>query len=912
MKKYLPLSIVLLLFCLCSCTAQVLHVQNLQCGNTTNPVGINANDIRLSWQITSDKQNVIQTAYRLMVADSRENLTENMADVWDSGKVPSSQSIQVLYKGKKLSAGKIYYWTVTVWTNKNSSAISNIAIWQTGLFTKADWKGAQWIGYEDMTEKERQVPFMSGNANPKGGNGKDVLPLLRKEVTLNKPVKQATVFISGLGQFELSLNGQKISDHFLDPGWTKYDKQALYVTFDITKQLKQGVNALGVMLGNGFYHIPHERYRKMTGAFGNPKMICRLLVEYQDGSTSNMVSNTDWKAAPGPITFSSEYGGEDYDARLEQANWNSPGFKDAGWKNAITVNGPPLLDAQLAPPLKVFNKFKAVTIKEPKPGVWVYDFGQNASGIPAISVSGQKGNAIKITAAELLDDKGMINQKPSGSPSWFTYTLKGEGIENWQPQFMYYGFKFLQIEGAVPEGQPNPQNLPGIKNLTSLHTRNSAVKVGSFECSNPLFNRIYKLIDWSVKSNMSSVLTDCPHREKLGWLEVPQLLGNSLRYNYDIATFYRKILADIRVSQLANGLITSTVPDYVEFGKDFRDSPEWGSSSVILPWELYQWYGDKSVLSENFDMMKRYVDYLESQSKNHIVTHGLGDWFDIGPNGSGSGYSLNTPQGITGTSTYYYDLTIMAKVASLLGYADDAKKYQQLANETRAAFNAAFFNKDTKQYGTGSQTANAMAVHMGLVEPQYKDAVVSNLVKDIQTKKYKLTAGEVGFKSMLQVLEDAGRSDIIFAMNNRDDVPGYGYQLAHGTTTLMEDWQAIRSLGNNHCMLGHLLGWFYSGLAGIREGKGAIAFNKIDIHPEVVGDITYAKATHQSPYGLIKSEWKKNAKTFELNVEIPVNTKADIYLPVQAGATVLQNGKVITAKAITAIGSGSYKFVIYN
>lgn len=908
MKKLLLIPIALL-FCLHICVGQALQVQNLQCGNTTNPLGVSAGEIRLSWQLASPGFNVMQTAYRVMVADSREKLLQGKVNVWDSGRILSDLSIQVPYQGKKLAPAKTYYWKVTVWTNKNTAATNAIASWQIGLNTKADWQGAHWIAYEKEADSEVHVPFFHGNGDQKG-DGRDVLPLIRKVIAINKPVKQATMFICGLGQFELSINGTKTGDHFLDPGWSKYDKQAQYVVFDITHQLKAGNNAIGVALGNGFYHIPRERYRKLTGSFGYPKVICRLLVAYADGTTSNIISDESWKTAPGPVTFSSIYGGEDYDARLEQPGWNKPGFNDKDWRNTIITDGPPLLTAQQAPPLKVFDRFKPVKISQPKPGLWVYDLGQNASGIPALQVSGQKGSVIKITAAELVDSTGNINQKPSGSPSWFTYTLKGGGVELWQPQFMYYGFKYLQIEGAVPEGQANPNHLPVIKSLNGLHTRNSAETVGSFNCSNTLFNKIYKLIDWSVKSNMSSVLTDCPHREKLGWLEVPHLLGNSIRYNYDIATFYRKILQDMRMSQKENGMVPSIAPQYVEFTPDFIDSPEWGSSSVIIPWELYQWYGNTDVLKENYTMMKGLIDYLGTRAKDHIVSNGLGDWFDIGPNGSGSGYSLNTPQGITGTAIYYYDLNILIKTATLLGHTEDAKKYQQLADETKAAFNHKFFNKDTKQYATGSQAANGTALYMELVEPQYRADVLANLIKDIQTKNYKLTAGEVGYKYLLGVLEDAGRSDIIFAMNNRSDVPGYGYQLAHGATTLMEDWQAIQSLGNNHCMLGHLLGWFYSGLGGIRQAKGDIAFKNIDIHPEVVGDITYANASYLSPHGLIKTNWKKGKGIFQLSVQIPPNTTANVYLPWQQGAVVTQNGVRIKTSGVVKVGSGKYTFVV--
>lgn len=904
MKKHLFL-ISLLLFSLHTWADTGLHIENLQCANSHNPMGVLQSDLRLNWQIASQKHDVLQTAYRILVST---NSAVTNGNVWDSGKQQSGQSLQVMYGGKPLQPGKTYFWKVIVWTNKDKlPATSAVASWTMGLQAAADWHGAQWVAYEKEPESEHHFLYFHGNGNQKG-KGLDVLPLLRKEISLNKPVKRAMMFICGLGQFELSVNGTKTGDHFLDPGWSRFDKQALYVGFDITHQLKTGSNAIGVALGNGFYHIPRERYRKLTGSLGYPKMKCRLIVEYADGTTSNTVSDESWKTAPSPVTFSSIYGGEDYDARLEQSGWNKPGFDAAKWKNAITVDGPAMLTAQLQSPLKVFNKFNAVSVKKVKPGVYLYDFGQNVSGIPAIAVIGKAGASVKIVPGELVDSLGGVNQHPSGTPSYFIYTLKGEGIERWQPQFMYYGFRYLQVEGAVPQGKANAQNLPVITAINSLHTRNAADSVGYFQCSNQLFNKIYQLINWAVKSNMSSVLTDCPHREKLGWLEVPQLLGNSIRYNYDIDQFYRKILQDMRMSQNDNGMIPSVAPQYVQFTPDFIDSPEWGSSSIIIPWYLYQWYGDVSVLRENYQMMKLYAAYLESRSKDHIVSHGLGEWFDVGH--YASGYSMNTPQGITGTATYYYDLVILLQTAKLLGNNEDAEKYSKLAADTRESFNKTFFHADTKQYGTGSQAANAMAVFMGLVNNKDKNAVVANIVSDVKKRGNNLTTGEVGYRYLLSVLQDAGYNDLIFAMNNRSDVPGYGYQIAHGATTLMEDWSAVKSLGNNHCMLGHLMGWCYSGLGGIRAAEESIAFNHILIEPEPVGDIKWTKTAYRSPYGLISTDWHKTGKVYTLNVTIPANAIATVKLPLPHHATVTQNGRQISPAKSIAIGSGKYSFVV--
>jgi hypothetical protein len=904
--------------------AQKLSVANLKCENRINPLGIESPSPKLSWELQSDQHNIMQTAYRILVADNPKSLQNASGNIWDSKKVASDASIQVAYSGKKLLPTKTYYWKVMVWDNKgNVSAWSKEGIWQMGLPTAADWKGAQWIAYEKLPDSNKVI--LPGSEMKDKYNGNNILPLLRKGFAINKPVDKATLFICGLGHFEASLNGNKIGDHFLDPGWTKYDKQALYVPFDVTQQLKQGANAIGVMLGNGFYYVPpvKGRFRKLKTAFGYPKMICRLVVNYKDGTQENIISDVSWKTTKGPVVFSSIYGGEDYHATLEQPGWSTPSFSDKTWKKVIVVDGPPVLNAQMADPVKMMETFVPKKVNKLQTNVWVYDMGQNASGIPQISVQGKRGDTIRIYPSELLLEDGTPNQRPTGSPYYFEYVLKGEGIETWQPRFTYYGFRYLQLKGVVPKGENNTENLPVVLDLKSLHIRNAAGRVGTFTSSNGLFNRTHTLIDWSLKSNMVSLFTDCPHREKLGWLEQTHLVGNSVQFNYDVSNLYKKIMLDMMYSQTDSGLIPEIAPEYVKFewgGDMFRDSPEWGSSGIIVPWYMYQWYGVKQVLRDYYPMMQRYISYLQMKAKNHILYQGLGDWYDLGPNPPG--VSQLTPMGVTGTAIYYYDLNILSKIARLLGKLQDAAKYDKLAAEVRVAFNNTYFNKETKQYATGSQTANAMAVYMKLVDPEYKDAVVDNIIKDIRSRNNSLTAGDIGYRYLLRVLEDEGRSDVIFDMNSRSDVPGYGYQLRKGATALTESWQALPNVSNNHFMLGHLMEWFYRGLAGINQSDSSVAFKEIVINPKVVGDVDFVNSSFQTPFGTVNSEWKKGAGAFTLNVKIPVNTTAVVYLPASAQNNISANNLPLNQlkgakflgykdrKAMVKIGSGNYKFLV--
>jgi hypothetical protein len=899
-----------------------VKIEKTLCEYQLNPIGLDKKNPGLSWQMTADRRNVEQVAYRVLVASELSELDQDKGNIWDSGKIMSSQSVQVEFKGKPLKSGKLYYWKVMIWDNYgNASGWSATGDWRMGLLKKTDWKGARWIGYDVMPDSSLIVPAIDNSGDKRWHQGNDVLPLLRKGFHTSKAIRNAVLSITGLGQFEVSMNGQKIGDHFLDPGWTSYDKHALYVTFDVTNRIKQGNNAIAVMLGNGFYYIPGERYHKLKAQFGFPKMICRLAIQYKDRSEEYIISDGSWKATAGPITFSSIYGGEDYDANLEKRGWNDIDFNDNGWRNATVVDGPTELDAQMESPLKIFDSFGVKKITQPKPGVWVYDMGQNASAIPFISLKGQRGATVKLTPSELLDRNGMATQQAIGSPVYFTYTLSGSGIEKWQPRFMYYGFRYLQVEGAVPADSINTTtSLPVVLDIKSLHTRNAAARTGSFVCSNELFNSTFKLIDWAVQSNMVSIFTDCPHREKLGWLEETHLMGNSIQYNYDLSTLFHKVLRDIMHAQTADGLIPDIAPEYVRFDNGFRDSPEWGSSGVILPYDIYKWYNDKTVLQESYVMMKRYTKYLYTKAFNHILSYGLGDWYDIGP--KDPGYSQLTPRGITATAMFYQDLKIMTEVAHVLHKYGDEKWFKTEADSVKIAYNNQFFNRSTSQYGTGSQTANAMSIVMGFVSPKYKNRVLNNIIEDIRSHDNGITAGDIGFRYLLKALNDEGRSDVIFDMNSNADVPGYGYQLRKGATALTESWQANANASNDHFMLGHLMEWFYSGLAGISQSASSVGYREIIIRPEVVGNVTYAEASYLSPYGLIKNNWKKKGNRFEMHTSVPVNSTAIIYLPSGKYSVIKEDGKTFNrfnnstligykkGKTLLKVGSGNYSFIV--
>ncbi len=574
--------------------------------------------------------------------------------------------------------------------------------------TKSDnWSNAQWISFEQLKDYMLIVPGVHGSGNHLGEKGikRSIVPMFRRDFIIEDSVESAIINISGLGHYELYINNNKIGDRFLSPGWTNYQKRILYNTFDITKQIKEGGNAIGVFVGNGFYNVNRERYRKLVIAYGYPKLIFNIQIKFKNGTVKNIVSDENCRVTPSPITFSSIYGGEDYDARLEQEGWSTFGFDDTKWQKPILLDDSiEILVPEQDYPLKVLDEFLPIKILTSKTGRTVYDFGQNASGIISLKVKGNRGTQLIIRPDELINEEGNVTQHSGGGPYEFNYILKGEGIEEWQPKFTYYGFRYADVEIIEPK-HSNPKT--EIVEIKMLHTRNSSPTVGAFSCSDTLFNQIFELINWSIKSNMASVATDCPHREKLGWLEQTYLIGPSMHYNFDIQALYNKIVDDMIDSQLDNGLVPDIAPEYVPFEGGFRDSPEWGSASIIIPWQLYKWYGDLEVLKRAYPMMTRYVDYLQKKSKNNILYHGLGDWYDLGPLHPGE--AQLTPKALTATSIYYYDLKLVSNVAELLNEDSDVIKYSVWANEVREAFQEKFYDHETGSCATGSQTSYAMS-----------------------------------------------------------------------------------------------------------------------------------------------------------------------------------------------------------
>jgi len=754
------------------------------------------------------------------------------------------------------------------------------------------------------------IPGMNPRAN-------DTL-LLRREFEIAPGLRRALIHVSGLGHYELTVNGAPAEAGLIMPGWTDYRKTALYDTYDITRLLRPGTNAMGLCLAGGMYNVQEGRYVKFISTFRPLAAFGEIRLDYSD-RVGTVITDRRWRATPGPITFSNVYGGEDYDARREPAGWNRPGFNDSKWTSAVETAGPGGTlrgITHASPPFRGFESLKPAAVRQLRPGVAVYDFGQNASIMPRLRVRGPAGSAVKIIPAELVRPDGSVDRRSAGGGNaWWQYTLAGRSeAEEWFPKFFYHGSRYLQAELTAPEGAP----LPAIESIEALVVHSDSPTAGEFTCSNDLFNRIRLLVRWAQRSNLAHVITDCPHREKLGWLEQYHLNGPSLRYEFDLARLYAKTFGDMADAQQADGLVPDIAPEYVIFSGGFRDSPEWGSALILAAWQHFVWTGNDAPLRRYYPAMQRYVSYLGSRSEGHIVSHGLGDWFDIGPKSPGT--SQLTPAPLTATALYYECVRSLARIAGHLGMPADARRYDGLAAEIKDAFNRKFINMESGVYATGSQTAQALPLVLGLADPARRPAVLEALVRDVRGRGNSVTAGDIGYRYLLRALADGERSDVIFDMNNQSEKPGYGYQLAHGATSLTEAWDTAPHASQNHFMLGQIMEWFYHDLAGIQPDESGPGFKKIVLRPSPVGDITWVKASHKTARGVLRSEWRRAAGTFACDVTIPPNTTATIYLPALEASSVREGGvpaeqamavkflRMEGGSAVFAIGSGAFRF----
>ncbi|MFN8007361.1 MAG: family 78 glycoside hydrolase catalytic domain [Terriglobia bacterium] len=811
---------------------------NLRCEYLVNPMGVDVKQPRFSWTLDHTERGQKQTALQILVSKSPELQT---GDQWDSGKAESNDSSQVEYKGKPLLSGQTYYWKVRYWDAQGVvSPYSSVARFDTGLFLPEDWKGS-WIGVKNQ---------------------------LRKEFNLSGKVVRARAYVSGLGYYELHLNGQKVGDHVLDPGWTTYTRRILYSTYDVTSLLQQGGNALGVMLGQGWYQAYAEGYPVRWKCDNCGIFRIQLNIELEGGKQIGVVSDTSWKGMDGPIVFNNIYNGEIYDARRETPGWDRPGFDDRQWAPAQSVKEPGgTLSAQLMPAIQVVDTITPLVINNPQPDVYVFDMGQNFSGWIELRVKGPRGSRVRIRHAELLFENGTLNtENLRKAQATDVYTLKGEGEEVYQPRFTYHGFRYVELTGY-----------PGVPTLAAVRGKvvHSAVRpIGSFSCSKPILNQIQRIVTWGQKTNLHSIPTDCSQRdERQGWMGDAQVTAEEAMLNFDMAAFYSNFVRNIRDVQDEQGRITDTVPHV--WGSRPAD-PAWGTAYPLLCWYMWENYADKRILEENYEGLKKWADFLHSASENGILKYSYyGDWVAI----------EKTVGSLVSTFYYYYDTDIVAKAARILGKTADAESYAQRAAQIKEAFHKAFYNPDTKTYGNDTQTAATLALYLDLVPEKERGSLQQSLTHDITYRQdTHVTTGFIGIKYLMELLPRMNRADLAYELAAQTTYPSWGYMVKNGATTLWELWQnktGPSMNSHNHPMFGSVGIFFYRSLAGINLGKEAAGYQTIRIEPQVVRDLSYASASTETMKGLVASNWKRSTveKTLTLEVQIPVNSEAEIVIP---------------------------------
>jgi alpha-L-rhamnosidase len=887
---------------LASAAAPASHLaqpNDLRSAGQTDPLAVADDHPEFSWRLDAAHMGlhgVAQTAYQIQVAakvqvaGSESQFASVRAKsaqgiLWDSGIVQSSATSGIRYAGAALEAGREYTWRVQVWDEGNRpSGWSAAAHW-----TQApEWR-AQWIA----------APSDDGD------DAHEPLPLFRKAFSVSHRVTRALLYASGLGQDEIRVNGHKVSADELTPGWSDYRKTVYYDAYDVTPLLLQGRNAIGVMLGNGMYRVLSTpgRFTKFVGSFGDLKCTVQLELSFADGSSAEILSDGTWKTSPGPITFSSTYGGEDFDARLEPQGWDRAGFDDNKWYAVSVVAGPGgALIPELAPPIRETHVYSPIKVTHPKPGITVYDLGQNFAGWPEITVSGRRGAEVKLVAGELLDKDGLAWQRSSGNPQWYSYTLRGGGMETWHPRFSYYGFRYVQVE-SNKTGATEPEFR--VLSLRGDEIHSSSEQVGEFATSDDLLNRIHLLILHAIENNSMSLFTDCPHREKLGWLEETHLMAPSLLDNFDFAELYAATARNIADAQRRDGpkagMVPEIAPQYMVFEPKwdmFNDTPEWGSAAILDPWYVYERTGNKDFVANQYEVMRAYAAYLGTRAHDGIIDYGLGDWYDIGP--GDPGLSKLTTAGVTATAIYYRDLKVMEKTAALLGRKDESEEYARQGERVKDAFNAKFFDAAQHRYDKGSQTAQAMPLALGIVPDGERGAVLNALVADIRAHQNHTTSGEVGFRYEVDALLESGRSDVLLDMFKRSDAPSYGYILAQGATSLTEAWDGGHS--QDHFMLGDAEEWFYRGPGGIDVDFSRPVAERIVLHPVVVGKIAWVRTSYRSAAGMIASSWQRGAQTTVYRFTVPANAMATIEIDSGDPNSAMVNG-VAAAKAAGVVDS---------
>lgn len=917
MKKILLSLFIIVMILVISCSPKAsISVNQQTCEYKENPLGIDISYPRFSWTLTSTKRNQLQTAYEIIVSDNLKDMKADKGNIWCSGIVKSDQNALIPFAGNPLQSFTRYYWKVRVYDAQDqASSWSETAWFETAMMNDNDWK-AKWISDGSVTP-DNDADFYKD----------DPAPLFRRTFNITKKIDNARLYITGLGYYEPYLNGEKIGEQMLDPGWTTYSEQVLYATYDVSNKLKRGDNTIGIMAGNGWYNLlpfhmwcsPIRNLRQYLDC-GRPTVKAQLRITYQDGSIEEIYTDQNWETAPGPIIRNNIYLGEVYDARLEQPGWTLADIELKNSKKATETEGPKgKLTAQMIPQIKPIEIIKPIKINEIEPGVYLFDMGVNFAGVIRLKVNGPAGIKISLRYGEDIYPDGTLNGMTAvagqmkgcyageGAPhiAWQEdhYILKGDPKgEIWNPRFTFHGFRYVEVKGWP--------GAPTLSDIEGLHLSSDVENAGNFTCSNEMFNTLQDNIRRTFRSNMFSVQSDCPAREKFAYGGDILCTAEAFLFNYDMAHFYRKTVDDHRHAQRPLGGITETAPylGIEDHGPGDGSGPlgfQLGYTFIIN--KLYEFYGDKRIIEENYAALKKQADFLIIHTDNHLYYSGLSDHESLD----------EKPFGLTESLFYYNHIQLMAKYAKLMQQQEDAAYYQEIMQQIREQVLDSYYDPETGVFANGTQTAQIFGLTYDLLPNNDKTKAFSTLEKAFDIRNNHLSTGIFGTKMMFDLLRKHDMNDQMYRIANQRDFPGWGYMIEKGATSLWETWAYSDNVySQNHPMFGSISEWFYRSLLGINPDEPG--FKKIIIKPQPAGDLTFAKGSYLSVQGLIGVEWKISDEKLTLSVEVPVNTTAQIFIPSSSGK-VTESGKEINNDEIPnqkeengyvslSIGSGKYQF----
>jgi alpha-L-rhamnosidase len=864
----------------------IVQPDQLKCEYLVSPIGIDSPHPRLTWRMTDDRQNAKQTAYRIYIGKDSMEVVGKKGISWDTGKKMSSSQL-VTYDGKPLEPFTKYYWKVEIWDKDGKpTADGQVAAFETGMMEMKNWRGS-WIS---------------------DNSGIDVLPApyFRKVFSPAKKIRSARAYIAAGGLYELYLNGKKVGNHRLDPMYTRFDRRTLYVSYDVTANMQSGKNAVGVLLGNGWYNhqsIAVWNFDKAPWR-ARPAFCLDIRITYDDGSTAVVSSGNDWKTHSGPIIFNSIYTAEHYDARLEQPGWNTATFDDSTWKD-VNLRAAPSTNivSQVMHPIRNVEKIPVSTVKKFNDTTYLFDLGRNIAGVSQIKVEGEAGTVIKLKHGERLLKDGHLDlsnidvyYRPTTKNDPFQtdiFILKGKGVEEFMPKFNYKGFQYIEVVSSRPVKLTK-------ESITGYFMHSDVPAVGKLSSSNPLIDRLWWATNNSYLSNLYGYPTDCPQREKNGWTGDGHFAVETGLYNFDGITIYEKWMADHRDEQQPNGVLPDIIPTG-GWGYGTANGTDWTSTIAIIPWNIYMFYGDSKLLADCYDNIKKYVGYVESISPEGLTTFGRGDWVPV---------KSSSPLEYTSSVYYYVDAVILYKSAKMFGKKADFTYYTALAEKIKKAINEKYFKAETGIYGSGLQTELSMALQWHLVPAGLEQKVALNLANRVKADGMHLDVGVLGAKAILNALSDNGQAETAYKLAAQNTYPSWGWWIENGATTLYENWniQAERDISLNHMMFGEIGGWLFKGLGGIKIDETQPGFKNINLKPNFPIGLHHFEASHDGPYGKIVSNWKRKGKGIQYMVTVPANSTASVSLPLLAGQHAYLNGDQLVG--VKDIGSGTYKFEI--